>query len=196
MRPGNEQVKSITNFLKFLDEWETSSGNVGFLSQSTAEGLRVTLTSTLSLLTYVAEALKFKYLLTARLSQDPIENLFGILRQMSGSNDHPTPSQFLISVNCLSFYSLARSPATGSVSQGVLNSLLSAKSNSEVKDLQDQLDELLDVGHLNEVHELVKACDALPDHKDMVQCKSDSRISYVCGYVARKMLKKLSAQNV
>ncbi|KAH7975036.1 hypothetical protein HPB49_022915 [Dermacentor silvarum] len=197
LRPGNEQVKSITKFLKFLDEWEASSGNVGFLSQSTAEGLRVTLASTLSLLTCVAETLKFKYLLTARLSQDPIENLFGILRQMSGSNDHPTPSQFLISVNCLSFYSLARSPATGSVSQGLLNSLLGANSNSEVKDLQDKLDELLDVGHLNEVHELVKACDALPDHKDMAQCKSDSRITYyVCGYVARKMLKKQSAQNV
>lgn len=80
LRPGNEQVKSIAKFLKFLDEWENSSDNVGFLSQSTAEGLRVTLASTLSLLTYVAEALKLKYLLIAQLSEDPIENLFGILR--------------------------------------------------------------------------------------------------------------------
>lgn len=110
---------------------------------------------------------------------------------MSGNNDHPTPTQFLIPVNCLSFYSLARSPSGGNIAQGVLNSLLDPPTSIDATDKQNKLDELLDVGHLNEAHEMVKACDAFPDHREMVEASSDSRIMYyVSGYVARKMLKK------
>ncbi|KAH7953952.1 hypothetical protein HPB49_014539 [Dermacentor silvarum] len=57
--------------------------------------------------------------------------------------------------------------------------------------LQNKLDELLDVGRLNEVHEMMVACEVLPDPAEIVRHKSDSRITYyVSGYVARKMLKK------
>lgn len=191
LRPDSEQVKHIMKFREFLDGWESSGVKLGFLSASTAQGLRVTLESTLSLLEYVTGTLGFKYLLTARLSQDPIENLFGVLRQMSGCNDHPTPTQFLISTNCLSFQSLARSPSRGNVSEGLLNSLLDPSNSCDLKFVQNKLDDLLDVGQLNEVHEMLSACDALPDHRDLVGAKSDSRVTYyVCGYVARRMLKK------
>lgn len=83
-------------------------GSAGFLSQTTAEGLRVTLSSTLLLLEYVTTKLNYKYLMTSRLCQDPMERVVGIVRQMSGSNDHPSPSQFLISINTLSFQNLAK----------------------------------------------------------------------------------------
>lgn len=190
-----EQVKHIKRFQQYLDIWEATVGKLGFLSQATAEGFRVTLASTLSLLTYVTKTLGFKYLMTARLSQDSIENLFGILRQMSGCNDHPTPTQFLISVNCLSFYSLARSPTSGNISQGLLNSLLDPRSNSDPAKLQNKLADLLDADYLNEAHEMIKACSALPEHGDMVASKSDSRITYyVSGYAARKMLKKTKCE--
>ncbi|KAM7281201.1 hypothetical protein ISCGN_005854, partial [Ixodes scapularis] len=190
-----EQVKHIKRFQQYLDNWEATVGKLGFLSQATAEGFRVTLASTLSLLTYVTKTLGFKYLMTARLSQDSIENLFGILRQMSGCNDHPTPTQFLISVNCLSFYSLARSPTSGNILQGLLNSLLDPRSNSDPAKLQNKLADLLDADYLNEAHEMIKACSALPEHGDTVALKSDSRITYyVSGYAARKMLKKTKCE--
>ncbi|KAM7285168.1 hypothetical protein ISCGN_032128 [Ixodes scapularis] len=168
LRPETEQVKHIKRFQQYLDIWEATVGKLGFLSQATAEGFWVTLASTLSLLTYVTKTLGFKYLMTTRLSQDSIENLFGILRKMSGCNDHPTPTQFLISVNCLSFYSLARSPTSGNISQGLLNTLLDPRRNSDPAELQNKLDNLLDVGYLNEAHEMIKACSALPEHGDMV----------------------------
>ncbi|KAG0415266.1 hypothetical protein HPB47_007542 [Ixodes persulcatus] len=194
LRPETEQVEHIKRFQQYLDIWEATVGKLGFLSQATAEGFRVTLASTLSLLTYVTKTLGFKYLMTTRLSQDSIENLFGILRQMSACNDHPTPTQFLISVNCLSFYSLARSPTSGNDSQGLLNSL-DPRSNSDPVELQNKLDDILDVGYLNEAHEMIKACSAFPEHGDMVASKSDSRITYyLSGYVARKMLKKTKCE--
>lgn len=51
--------------------------------------------------------------MTSMLSQDPVENLFGITRQSSGCNSHPTPQQFFITISCLSFYELAKSVAKG-----------------------------------------------------------------------------------
>ena len=82
----------LLDFLKYLDDWETVAAikdNKGFLSQSTASGLRVIVKSTVDLIEFLTEAAGFKYLMTSRLSQDIIENIFGVVRQSSGCNDHP-----------------------------------------------------------------------------------------------------------
>lgn len=50
------------------------------MSKSTAEGLRVTLCSTLALLTYLTMSLGFRYMLTAQLTQDKLNYVFGIIR--------------------------------------------------------------------------------------------------------------------
>lgn len=108
----------------------------------------MTLHSTKSLLQYLA-TLGYRYIMTARPSEDCIEKLFGIIRQSSGRNDNPTPTQFPILVNCLSFYNLAKSQTGGSVSKGVPSSLLCAE-NTE-KTARDQLNDLLEAGKLHEV---------------------------------------------
>lgn len=183
-RPGSEQEKFIDDFLAYLDEWECGAKDGGFVSQSTAEGLRVTLHSTKSLLRYLT-TLGYRYMMTARLSQDCIERLFGIIRQCLGPNDHPTPAQFLILVNCLSFYNLAKSPAGGSVSKGVLNSLLSAEDTA--KTARDQLDALLEAGKLDEVEGILVE----DDHASCFVETSDSRlVYYMAGYAARKCITK------
>lgn len=123
--------------------------------------------------------------MATRLCQDALENLFGILRQMSGFNDHPTPTQFLISLNCLTFCSLAGSPSSGNIPSAVVSSFLIPGTPTNPMKLQNKLDELLDVGCLNEAHEMIVACEALPDHAEIVGHKSNSRITYyVSGYVA------------
>ncbi|KAH6922943.1 hypothetical protein HPB50_020282 [Hyalomma asiaticum] len=98
--------------------------------------------------------LNFSYMMTCRLSQDPLERLSGIIRQMSGCNDHPTASQFLISVNTLSFQNLAKPPKGSNVSSGLLRSLLGADNGKDVTALR-KLDELLDAGNLAEAHEVL-----------------------------------------
>ncbi|XP_042145046.1 uncharacterized protein LOC121835153 [Ixodes scapularis] len=184
LRPGSEQAKHIDDFLAYLDEWERGAKDGGFVSQSTAEGLRVTLQSTKSLLRYLV-TLGYRYMMTARLSQDCIERLFEIIRQSLGPNDHPTPAQFLILVNCLSFYNLAKSPSGGSVSKGVLNSLLSAEDAG--KTARDQLDALLEAGKLDDVEEVLIE----DDHASCFEETSDSRlVYYMAGYAARKCITK------
>lgn len=186
LRPRNIHHASIESFLEYLDEWEEAATSEGYLSQSTAEGLRVTLSSTLHLLDYVVTKLDYHYLMTSRLCQDSIERLFGIVRQMSGCNDHPTPSQFLISVNTLSFQNLVKSPTHGNVSSGLLRNLVGAHDVNNTP--QQRIDELLDIGNLSEAHDVLEDCDLL-DHVSMAVQASDSRlIYYMAGYVARRSI--------
>ncbi|KAH9364182.1 hypothetical protein HPB48_000588 [Haemaphysalis longicornis] len=69
---------------------------IGFPSTNTLAGLRVTFYSTKALLKYLTENVGFRYLMASHLSQDCLERSFGIVRQASGANDHPTPAQFIV----------------------------------------------------------------------------------------------------
>ncbi|KAH9360604.1 hypothetical protein HPB48_007575 [Haemaphysalis longicornis] len=137
----------------------------GFLAENTAVGLRVTITSTLGL-SYLTSTLGFRYLLTSRLSQDNLENLFGIIRQSSGSNDHPTVSQFLTTVNLLAFYNLAKTPRGGNCAPDVIKALLSPNELREMTRtaLLDKMDDLLDHGNVGEADDVVQALVPSGDH--------------------------------
>lgn len=67
LRPGDHHEEVIRSFLSYMNSWEDTAGSKGFLSSSTAEGLRVTLTSTLHLLKYLTTEVGFRYLMTSRL---------------------------------------------------------------------------------------------------------------------------------
>lgn len=125
IRAGSVAEDKVLAFLAYLTAWELhAGGGGGFLSPSTAVGLRVSISSVLCLLDYLTKRVKFRYVMTSKLSQDPVENLFGITRQSSGCNSHPTPQQFLITISCLSFYGLAKSVANGNCEPGVLTALV------------------------------------------------------------------------
>ncbi|KAH9360198.1 hypothetical protein HPB48_012089 [Haemaphysalis longicornis] len=98
LKPGNADAMFLEDFLDYIDAWERHAepAGGGFLTQNTACGLRVTIRSTLDLLSYLSSTVRNNYLFTLRLSQHKLENFFGIVRQSSGYNDHPTVSQFLV----------------------------------------------------------------------------------------------------
>lgn len=160
LKVDSPQEMNIKEFLEYLNEWETSlePSKTGFTSGSIAEGLRVTLHATLGLLRYASEKLNFKFMLTNHLSEDCIEKCFGVIRQFSGRNDHPTAMQFLITVNCLSFYDSVKAPNSGSCSGGSLTSLLG--DDSSVK----QVDALIDNGKLEEASGVLEKSELDPDH--------------------------------
>ncbi|KAH7979509.1 hypothetical protein HPB49_009706 [Dermacentor silvarum] len=102
LRPESASVEKLLSFLTCLTEWELHvGGRGGFLSASTAVGLRVAVASVLSLLTYMTKNVSYEYLMTSKLTQDPVQNLFAIARQSSSRNTHPIPQQFLITAVCL-----------------------------------------------------------------------------------------------
>ncbi|KAH8018435.1 hypothetical protein HPB51_006333 [Rhipicephalus microplus] len=179
--PNSASEKSIKEMLSFLDAWERHADKK-FLSESSAEGLEVTLTSTLELLRYLREKYGFRYLLTSRLSQDKVENFFGIARLSSGCNSHPTPQQ--LTVHCLSFYNLAHSVAGGNAEGDVISSLLDVGDREETPKQQ-----LIDQMKLCAEKQagLSGSCESeAVEHEYHIQ-RSDSRLTYyISGYVARK----------
>ncbi|KAM7307156.1 uncharacterized protein ISCGN_010792 [Ixodes scapularis] len=195
LRAQSGSAQFLKKFIAFLSEWEeyAAQHGGGFLSAGTALGLRVTLQSTLSLLDYLITSVHYKYLLTANLSQDKLENIFGIVRQSFGCNDHPSPEQFLVIINNLTFYSLARPPKNGNSPAELVTALLQPSDAGKEKAARVTalVDELLDEGSLAHAAVVLKDHSSLIDHHVCVEKRSDSRlIYYVAGYVVRKSLKK------
>lgn len=62
LRPGSTAVDTLVNFIDYINKWEACGRP--FLSNSTATGLRVTISSTLSLLDYPTKSVGYKYLIT------------------------------------------------------------------------------------------------------------------------------------
>lgn len=60
----------LTTCWYFSTQWEAHGRGLGFLSKSTAEGLRVTIHSTKDLSKYLNRKVRFKFLMPSRLSQD------------------------------------------------------------------------------------------------------------------------------
>ncbi|KAM7296801.1 hypothetical protein ISCGN_021956 [Ixodes scapularis] len=192
LRADSSQVRELADFLDFLTKWENQAEKKHFLSDSTAEGLRVTIASTLDLLSYVHSELGYSYIMTSRLSQDKIENLFGIVRQSSGCNAHPTPQQFLTTVNCLSYYNLAKSVTGSNVHEDVISSLLSVKDQTAGSYKQQHLvDKLINKGDFGEAQAALDSdSTSTPGHPYNMQ-RSDARLTYyVAGYAARKCILK------
>ncbi|KAH7979820.1 hypothetical protein HPB49_011393 [Dermacentor silvarum] len=188
LRMNSTAVDCLSAFLAYVTEWEVlTNGTRGFMSQSTAAGLRVTIKSTLLLLEYLTVKICYKYLMTSRLSQDPLESTFGIVRQCSGNNDHPTPQQFLDTMSCLSFSNLVRSPDKGNVGPNTVQSLLSPKmcrrSSSQKPRLAHELANVPFVGNEEELNNFSDE----DDHAAYNSARSDRRlVHYIGGYVARK----------
>ena len=70
-------IQILEDFLKWLDEWEKRvEDNLipreCFLTDSTAEGLRMTVRSTFDLANYLLRDKKYNYVLTGKINQDPL----------------------------------------------------------------------------------------------------------------------------
>ncbi|CAH1736906.1 unnamed protein product [Aphis gossypii] len=116
------KVKYAAQVLKeafaFINEWESNLKNQlitknDFLTQMTADGLKITLKSTMDLVDYLLNECNYKYVMTTKLNQDCLEKFFGIIRQVAGPNDHPSTPTFLQLYRMLSMYSLIKPPKSG-----------------------------------------------------------------------------------
>ncbi|CAH2090997.1 unnamed protein product [Euphydryas editha] len=121
------QRQAIFKFLKFLEDWEKLDQKIP-VSRSTLLGLKVTLRATIEILEMLKIECDFKYLMTATLSQDPLERFFPVMRHSCGGNDHPDPKMFAQVYRLASSFSLIRPPRGCNVSgKDLLRSLIEAK---------------------------------------------------------------------
>lgn len=115
VRLGSKDLRISASALHWLNSWESEvrSSKISadcFLTESTAEGLRVFLLSAIQLMRYLLNQCRYSYVLTAKFNQDVLEKFFGIIRQVGGQNDHPSMPMFLQLYNMLRIYSLVKPP--------------------------------------------------------------------------------------
>lgn len=72
----------------------------------TIKGWKITISAILSLWEDLHENFNFEFLLTRRLNQDPIENLFATVRQQHGCNETPNVFQFMTGLKHIDWQSL------------------------------------------------------------------------------------------
>lgn len=172
-----------------------SLGKTGFLSGSTATGLRVTIAGTLSSLQYLTGTLGFKYIMTSRLSTDAVEHLLGIVRQSCRFNAHPSPEQSLIIVNCLSLYFQKRWFQSRHRQFATQCPWQDERMHADIT--TNKTDELLAQGKLDEAQKrLVSTPAPCNPRSSLFVEKCDSRlIYYMPGYVARKCVLKFGCSS-
>jgi hypothetical protein len=72
--------EKLVDFLKWMELWDdvNAGGKYKHLSSSTRLGLEITIKATLRLFDFLVNKHNFRFLMTARLNQDPLEvsNMF------------------------------------------------------------------------------------------------------------------------
>ncbi|KAL4154025.1 hypothetical protein QTP88_001858 [Uroleucon formosanum] len=175
----------------WLDNWEpnvkkTKLSQNEFLTSSTAEGLRVTIRSSIELSKYLLYDCGFIY------------KFFGMIRQAAGPNDHPTGPRFLHLYRILSIYSVLHPPKSGNCT--ILHCHASKISLSELRDifncestvrqqkiniLNSKVDLLVDEGSW-------EADEVFEDHNYNEALVLNCHIYYTTGYVSKKIAKNTS----
>ncbi|XP_063986279.1 uncharacterized protein LOC135167229 isoform X2 [Diachasmimorpha longicaudata] len=140
--PTGLDWKLIQSSLDKLNIWEQNVqekkiSRDSFLTQQTADGLRVTLMSMLHMVKYLVEKYGFPFVFTGRVNQDALEKFFGSVRQAGGSNDHPSTPTFLQIYKILSTFSVLKPPTTGNCTVTTHQSQTPLLKLSDLKSIYD-----------------------------------------------------------
>lgn len=176
IKPDNGHIEFLENSLNILKNITLSNGK----QVPCISGWRISIKSLIMLWNKLHGVDGFQYLLTNRLNQDCLENLFSIIRGRGGHRDNPTPQQFRAAFR-----------------QIVIQQLFQQSERSNCKLDFDMV--LLDVDSLKKTPEItekkkVVECINMPDDVcDIVKsiCDSSNIIStnihvYIAGYLLKK----------
>ncbi|CAK1603537.1 unnamed protein product [Parnassius mnemosyne] len=166
------------------------------VSRSTLLGLKVTLHATLQISKMLYMECNYEYLMTATLSQDPLERFFSVMRHSCGGNDHPDPKMFAQVYRLASCFSLVRPPKGCNVSgKDLLKTLLGAQGilTSPNKDKEIWLQNIDIMVESSEP--LLEGSLIDEDHDYNEAVTSDAVQSYIAGYIVRKLRKTTKCVN-
>ncbi|KAF0704077.1 Uncharacterized protein FWK35_00031278 [Aphis craccivora] len=172
IRSSSKDIQVLEESISWLNDWESHviKGNIKkdeFLTNSTANGLRVTMKSTIDLSKYLLETCGFKYVLTNKMNQDRFEQ-FSVqyanrLVQMIILHVHPS-------------YKF----------EGIINSEPSERQ-IKINRLKQLLDSMVEESDWNSNVDL-----AFQDHTYSTKIKVAAKecvLYYICGYVSKQIQK-------
>ena len=94
MRHGLSDSSQHVPFLVECNEWLSKVASLGSRKLPCISGWRMAINCVLQLWSELRDEHHFKFLLTNRLNQDCLENVFSVIRGKGGQRDNPDPLQF------------------------------------------------------------------------------------------------------
>lgn len=94
-----EQQINIVNNMKSVVEKMRVAGKTAMMPFQ--KGILITISSLLEMHSYLQKTKMLKFIMTSRLNQDVLENLFSRIRNMGHSYDNPTPTDFKYRIRML-----------------------------------------------------------------------------------------------
>ncbi|KAK8768486.1 hypothetical protein V5799_015049, partial [Amblyomma americanum] len=124
-----------TSFLDYLADLKSQCLAKNFLTKETYEGLVMTTRSNVECIRYLLEEMCFHFVLTRKMSSDPIETFFGWLRKSAGSNDQTDARAVLSGIEKTLKTGIASASSTSNVmaaeGSGCLSTLPQQKNTRE-----------------------------------------------------------------
>lgn len=148
------------------------------------KGILLSISATKGLLAYVKNEYKMSYILTHRLNQDGLENLFSQIRTRGGLNDHPTP---LNAIHRLRMIIFGKNPG---IVQSHLNTTEVSLSEFIVATVIKKLDlNTSTEEHMNQEEEVMEVDETVGFDVQLSDIEEGGQ-QYLAGWVAKKYLKK------
>lgn len=147
------------------------------------KGILLSINAIKGLLDYVRQEFQMDYVLTHRLNQDTLENLFSQIRTRGGLNDHPSPLNVIHRVRMIIF---GKNP-------GIVQSHMNTTDLSESEFIVANVLKKLDIRSCgNEKNQERMDIKSSEEENETTECPEivEGAQNYLAGWVAKKHLKK------
>jgi hypothetical protein len=181
-------IPFLKNCLQWLSTVTVMNGKVPVKNVKCLIGWQISISSILQLWTILRDNYKFDFLLTRRLNQDPLENLFSVIRRKGGNCYTPTPYNFAHIYKQTVCQKLLNPIKTGNCEMDLTKILttLSACNNK----ITNSMNNTFQNGNKGAVISVRNYC-VIPAVKEWksesVKCLEDNAFHYVCGYIQKKI---------
>lgn len=186
---NHNAVQCLKDAIPFVRSWTTSQGT----NPPCFEGLIQTFRGTLQLFEEISSSNQNRFLMTARINQDPIENLFGVIRQRCGHNSNPSAKEFRRNLQHSMSIRLMDPPESSNCEPDGDEPLLINESESA----ENNAATITDEGFLVNNSEFTIS-DDYPDNLNFsshVNPLEDNVICYISGWLAKKCIDKYDCIN-
>jgi len=183
-------IRFLQNALDWVGQWKP----IGARSTVPCiHGLKLSISALIHLWRNVSTCHGLKFLMTSRLNQDCLENLFSLIRQAGGCRDSPNAEQFGQALRQCAVKSLLVVPKRANcvVDEDVLLMSLADLSCNKTASTQSDPTELLDMTCEGEEQVTHKQLTIVPEKLDVADFQSkvtdDNIVTYISGYLIKKI---------
>ncbi|KAH7979598.1 hypothetical protein HPB49_010001 [Dermacentor silvarum] len=174
---GERLIWLETSFLDYLADLKSQCLAKNFLTKETYEGLVITTRSNVECIRYLLEEMSFHFVLTRKMSSDPIESFFGWLRKSAGSNDQTDVRAVLTGIEKTLKTGIASASNTSNIMAAEESDYLSTLPQQ--KNTREQTSEEFPAGARRELIE------RLNRDKPLLPTPDVAALAMVGGYLAR-----------